>query len=39
VIAALVTVDHEMLTSGGQSYRVVQASAADELDIEIILDH
>jgi hypothetical protein len=39
-IAVRVTMDHEMfLASGEQPYRVIQRSAEDEVDIELILDN
>ena len=39
-IAVRVTMDHEMfLSSGEQPYRVIQQSAGDEVDIELILDN
>lgn len=39
-IAVRVTMDHEMfLASGEQPYRVIQQSAGDEFDIEVILDN
>lgn len=39
VLAARVTVDHEMaFTSGEQAYRVIQRTAGGDLSIEIILD-
>lgn len=39
ILAAKVTVDHEMaFTSGEQAYRVVQRTAGGELSIEIILE-
>lgn len=39
IVAAKVTVDHEMaFTSGEQAYRVIQRTAGGELSIEIILD-
>lgn len=39
IMAATVTVDHEMaFTSGEQAYRVVERTAGGELSIEIILE-
>lgn len=39
LLAAMVTVDHEMaFTSGEQAYRVIQRTAGGDLSIEIILD-